>query len=484
MSSKLKKLRLEIAWNQFEKTEIDFHDRVTILTGANGVGKSTLLRLISRTFSSIQQREVYNDLSVGDKKILNNILKLANNKGQKEYGPGYRFDLMTTAIPTFYQKLLENDSKDFGAVAYLDFEDAMIKLSLPLESINNNTWDYEFSTEIKKNNQNDWEYYSPKYENNYVNVSSYNPGVSISSHKSPYIYSKISYIPNGLLNKDDIFMQYLNAINFQHNISESYPDIRNPHEVIKQTIITMILYSSDSKYMINNKDVREELNNFVNLLKITLPKEIGFKDIRLDNNNGEIIFLTKTGNFLMDSLSSGMGSIIDIVWQLFMTVPSDREYFVLIDEIENHLHPSMQRDILPKLCQAFPNVQFIISTHSPFVVTSMEDSTIYVLDYNKNNRVEITKLEDYKYNLSMSNTDVLYNVLGVSNTIPIWAEKKFNQILSMYKDKNLTSDDQFEQLKSDMKEAKIDSLLSDLIFNINNSEDGLYGETTKKDDSE
>lgn len=481
LSSKLKKLRLEIAWNQFEKTEIDFHEHVTILTGSNGVGKSSLLRLISRTFSSIQQREVYNDLSLNDKSLLNRFVKLTNNKRKKDYGTGYRFDLLTNVIPGIYEELLDKDSRDFDSVAYLDFDDAIIKLSLPIDNINDSTWDYEFLTEIKKNNQEEWEYYNAKYGNNYIDVSSYDPGMSISSHKSPYIYSKINYIPNGFLNKDEIFMQYLNAINFQHNISEEYPSIRNPHEVIKQSIITMILYSSDSKYMMNNKNIREELNNFVNLLKITLPKEIGFKDIRLDNNNGEIIFLTKTGNFLMDSLSSGMGSIIDIVWQLFMTVPSDREYFVLIDEIENHLHPSMQRDILPKLCQAFPNVQFIISTHSPFVVTSIEEATIYILDYNQNNRVEITRLEEYTYNLSMANTDVLYNVLGVSNTLPIWAEEKFDHILKSYKNSNLTSDAQFEKLKTDMKEAKIDSLLSDLIFNINNSEDDLYGKTSKRD---
>lgn len=50
------------------------------------------------------------------------------------------------------------------------------------------------------------------------------------------------------------------------------------------------------------------------------------------------------------------------------------EGVVLIDEIELHMHPAWQRDILKKLRTTFPNVQFIITTHSPIVLNEVDDN--------------------------------------------------------------------------------------------------------------
>ena len=52
---------------------------------------------------------------------------------------------------------------------------------------------------------------------------------------------------------------------------------------------------------------------------------------------------------------------------------------VLIDEIELHLHPSWQQTVLPRLIEIFPNVQFIVTTHSPQVITSLDASHIRIL---------------------------------------------------------------------------------------------------------
>lgn len=65
----------------------------------------------------------------------------------------------------------------------------------------------------------------------------------------------------------------------------------------------------------------------------------------------------------------------------------------LIDEIDAHLHLSLQRKILPFLTKSFPKVQFIITTHSPFVLTSVNDAVIY--DISKREQVE--DLSSYSY---------------------------------------------------------------------------------------
>ena len=57
---------------------------------------------------------------------------------------------------------------------------------------------------------------------------------------------------------------------------------------------------------------------------------------------------------------------------------------VCIDEIDDHLHPSLQSKVLKALHHAFPQLQFVVSTHAPMVMTSVDDSVeniVYRLDY-------------------------------------------------------------------------------------------------------
>ena len=60
--------------------------------------------------------------------------------------------------------------------------------------------------------------------------------------------------------------------------------------------------------------------------------------------------------------------------------PLTRPAVVLIDEIELHLHPGLQRQILPRLRAVFPQVQFIVSTHSPQVIASVRGESVRVIE--------------------------------------------------------------------------------------------------------
>jgi ABC-type glutathione transport system ATPase component len=59
---------------------------------------------------------------------------------------------------------------------------------------------------------------------------------------------------------------------------------------------------------------------------------------------------------------------------------------VLIDEIETHLHIELQKRILPFLTSLFPKIQFIVTTHSPFVLTSIDNAVVF--DLERQQRVE------------------------------------------------------------------------------------------------
>lgn len=52
---------------------------------------------------------------------------------------------------------------------------------------------------------------------------------------------------------------------------------------------------------------------------------------------------------------------------------------VLIDEIEQHLHPGWQRTIIPNLRRTFPNIQFILTTHSPQVLSNVPRENVFIL---------------------------------------------------------------------------------------------------------
>lgn len=60
--------------------------------------------------------------------------------------------------------------------------------------------------------------------------------------------------------------------------------------------------------------------------------------------------------------------------------PLSRPAVVLIDEVELHLHPGLQREILPRLRKAFPEAQLIVSTHSPQVLSSLHAANVRVLE--------------------------------------------------------------------------------------------------------
>ncbi|AQA23472.1 hypothetical protein BTZ20_1169 [Rhodococcus sp. MTM3W5.2] len=80
--------------------------------------------------------------------------------------------------------------------------------------------------------------------------------------------------------------------------------------------------------------------------------------------------------------------------------------------------------------QAFPNVSFIVATHSPFIVTAAKEAKVYVLRYNDDNMVESAEL-DFT-NKAQSAERTLVEVLGLESTTPIWAEDRFNSIMRRF----------------------------------------------------
>ncbi len=100
----------------------------------------------------------------------------------------------------------------------------------------------------------------------------------------------------------------------------------------------------------------------------------------------EVLFSTPTGLVPIEALSDGFRSVFVIVAELLLrlSLTTDdpnrllqQEAVCLIDEIDAHLHPRWQERALPGLRALFPNVQFIATTHSPIVVSTVGPSEVF-----------------------------------------------------------------------------------------------------------
>lgn len=122
--------------------------------------------------------------------------------------------------------------------------------------------------------------------------------------------------------------------------------------------------------------------------------------LRFDRKNFNFSIMTKHREpFDFNTLSDGYAAIINILGDLIMKMKDNRTNtydmpgVVLIDDIETHLHAELQKKILPFLTNFFPRIQFIVSTHSPFVIDSLDNAVVYDLE----NEMPIKDLLAYSY---------------------------------------------------------------------------------------
>ena len=161
----------------------------------------------------------------------------------------------------------------------------------------------------------------------------------------------------------------------------------------------------------------------------------GFNNLRIERNPLSMKIDKMNTTLSIEQLSDGekcaLALIGDLARRLSLANPSGKnpllgEGVVLIDEIELHMHPAWQRNILHKLTNIFPNIQFIITTHSPQVLGEIKDNfNIFSLD-NINNEICYTKID------SLIGWDSNYILEDFMNTTSLNIQTK-ELINSMYK---------------------------------------------------
>ena len=115
---------------------------------------------------------------------------------------------------------------------------------------------------------------------------------------------------------------------------------------------------------------------------------------------------------------------------------------LLIDEIENHLHPTWQRRVIPALLDHFPGLQIFATTHSPFVVAGLKAGQVHLLERDENGVVTATtKMEDI---VGWTADEILRNMMGVDEPTDQLTVDRANRLKQLRDKERLTDEEESE----------------------------------------
>lgn len=140
-----------------------------------------------------------------------------------------------------------------------------------------------------------------------------------------------------------------------------------------------------------DKEKADEIENWFGRLQNILRDIYDDSSLQIVFNEDTFKFSLSVHNrepFDFNTASDGFSALLDIIVDLMIRMQRQEKRvteflmpgIVLIDEIENHLHMELQRRVLRTLTELFPNIQFIVTTHSPFVLNSIDKATVYDLE--------------------------------------------------------------------------------------------------------
>lgn len=372
----------------FDKLELDFYENeISVLSAVNGKGKTTILSHIVDAFHEIARPHFQNEYEGKENKFYRVSSAIHNLDVSKSSFVYLRFNLGEETFD--YLDIRNNCSED-------EYNNAIsIDDKIPFSQIQKNLKNQNYIKKVSSNLNK--EKAEKIFHNNlitYFPAYRYEqPGYLNDPYKIKMNFKKESgfsgYLPNpieilsGLPQLANWIMdlvldnQYLNVKNEDIQTTLNSLNVQEP--IQKDSLPNLI--NSIIQINIHLKSHIREKSNFI----ITeILKSKGFKASRFGigerNSGGTRIQIVNAENKFqiypsIFSLSSGEASLLCIFGELLRQADTNKNNIpldeitgiVLIDEVDKHLHIKLQKEVLPKLLALFPNVQFIVSSHSPFL---------------------------------------------------------------------------------------------------------------------
>jgi len=415
----------------FKEYDINFDSKLTVLVANNSAGKTSILDAIAIAFGPY----------VG-------AFPLGKNKGFKSVDAMIIKDHPEPRYP-------------IKIYAELSFEDKTGSISRELSSKGSST--------TVKNTKFIQDYAKNKYKKLTDEQSINNVNLPI-----------VAYYGTGRLWKN---LQLTKTTKESHARSYGYHDCLNPasnyrefekwfiecsiaeyHEIIKKVQLGQKFDSTD--ITTSNTELLNNIRKSIN----TALQHIGYENIRYDAELSSVVIENnEIGILSVELLSDGVKSMLAMVADIahrctrlnphFSNASQLTKGVVLIDEVDMHLHPSWQQNVLNDLQTIFPLIQFIVTTHSPQVLSTVKQDSIRLIDSSKSKAVKpfvnpygkqsIVALEDIMNVTSLPSKSVVEEVKLLEEYMKIINSGDIynNALATMRQQLNATYGDDYIQLK-------------------------------------
>ncbi len=229
----------------------------------------------------------------------------------------------------------------------------------------------------------------------------------------------------------DFFIKNFKQFLINKKVNQAFAQLDNNKEEIAKTDIFF-------------KNIEEIFGNIFEdkQLKLTFEKES--YEFFIELSDGRKL----TFNVLPDGFSAFLSILMDLFTRLDLIRKSVGNFtydpcgIVLIDEPETHLHLSLQYQVLPILTKLFPNVQFIVATHSPAVISSIKNVTVFDLTSK-----EIMSDEA----VGKSFSELMVSHFGLDNEFSSITDEIFDEFNTVLKETRNDIDLRKEKLKQLMR---------------------------------
>jgi predicted ATP-binding protein involved in virulence len=353
----------------FQKLEIEFGDKITVLAGVNGSGKSAVLRALAAVLAHLlpkltPSKETPASLNAGDVHKDKPALTIS---AQFQDDDQLFHAQLTRSIPDKAKAMEYAERRDKARFAQRETVKGSKEEKALLDEI-------RFLSELLEQDKDHFALQTQNFKDPPRTLRKNSQPIAVLYATSRYLGQMPPRLPS--------------ARPFE--AASAYQNALAGVEVSLAAFATW--FRTAKSGALGNKKVSQRLlHQLENVITNILP---GFSEPRLNDEGAPKFFVKKNGKeFELNQLSDGerglLALVFDLTRRLAIANPdlkepvAESQAIVLLDEIELHLHPSWQRDVMKRLTTTFKNCQFIVTTHSPQVLGEVEAKCIRYFRRNK-----------------------------------------------------------------------------------------------------
>lgn len=359
----------------FNNYKIEFAPGITVLIGKNGAGKSTLINAIHKSLSFVFKK---NTSKKNDQTLTSGIPSLKvetfNRKKDLIRNPetGFAYtEISIKAKGSFFNELLEWEM-------YAPTSTFKIQSSRYSEAFTN------FLAIANREKQLPvLAFYSDSFPHIKANQTKSNNKLTSLRNFGYYQWNEETACSSIWIDKLKKTLKGWERCDRKLNKQESlYHTSQDTISSEFQGNDMKILKLQREQLIADKNEYEKEINSIKKCLIDFTEKDsiIEVKDLFLDVYEEELCIETTQGNNpCFDKLPAGYKRLLYIVLEIayrsfILNESSSSSGIVIIDEIDLHLHPSLEQSVLQRLSKTFPNIQFIVSTHSALVIANLDTS--------------------------------------------------------------------------------------------------------------